>query len=88
MSPQAEAFSEVVYALKKFALTLDPNDKELQELECPECEANLEKLAMIVSVMTSYEGDEFCQGITLAYMLRSMLVSFLRFIKETAHVDE
>ena len=88
MTPQAEAFSELVYAVKKFALTLDPDDKELQDLECEECDANLQKLALVVSVMISYDGDEFCQGLTLAYNLRSMLVQFLRFIKETAHVQD
>ena len=56
MTRQADAFYNLIKAVKTFAISLDPNDEELQNMECEDCDGYLQTAALIVSTVISYEG--------------------------------
>ena len=66
MSKQANAFLGLIKAVENFVMVM-AEDEPGEIWDCKECEENFNHIALMVSLIVSYNGCEFCQGVLIAF---------------------
>ena len=75
MSKQADAFLNLIKAIEKFVMVMAEEEAD-PIWDCKECDENFNNLALLVSLLVSYHGGEFCQGVLIAFKGRAALMKF------------